>query len=175
MLNASHDVAVKHPAWVPIWAGVSYWLGPDLLRVLAAGVAVLMFVRRNVRAGVLLVVCGPLSGLMTLAAKSLADRARPSTMLVAVPQTSFPSGHAMETMAAVLALLAVVLPALRRATTAVVIALSVLDLVLVGFSRVALNVHYPSDVLAGWCLGYLYVMLCLAVICPKPLEYRVFR
>ncbi|BBX40520.1 membrane protein [Mycobacterium simiae] len=175
LLNAAHDVGVKHPVWVRVWAGISFWLGPDPLRLLDAAVAVLAFVRRNVRAGVLLVVCGPLNGLVTLAAKTLADRPRPSTMLVVVPQSSFPSGHAMETMAAVLALLAVVLPALHRATGAVAISVSALVLLLVGVARVALNVHHPSDVLAGWCLGYLYALLCLIVIRPKPLGTLAFR
>jgi membrane-associated phospholipid phosphatase len=32
---------------------------------------------------------------------------------------------------------------------------------LVGFARVALNVHHPSDVVAGWALGFLYYLLCL--------------
>jgi hypothetical protein len=31
----------------------------------------------------------------------------------------------------------------------------------------ALNVHYPSDVLAGWALGYLYVALCAQLIRPS--------
>lgn len=175
LLNAAHDIGVKHPAWVRVWAGVSLWLGPDPMRLLDAILAVVACVKRNVRAGLLLVVCGPLNGLVTLAAKTLAGRPRPSTMLVVVPQSSFPSGHAMETMAAVLALLAVVLPVLRRATGALAIVVSALVLVLVGVSRVALNVHHPSDVLAGWCLGYLYALLCLAVIRPKPLELRGFR
>lgn len=54
-------------------------------------------------------------------------------------------------------------------------AVSAVILVLVGFSRVALNVHYPSDVVAGWALGYLYVLLCLAVFRPKPLPRWAFR
>jgi undecaprenyl-diphosphatase len=31
----------------------------------------------------------------------------------------------------------------------------------VGFGRVALNVHHPSDVLGGWALGYLYFAACM--------------
>jgi membrane-associated phospholipid phosphatase len=87
-------------------------------------------------------------------------------MLVAAPATSFPSGHALEATSALLALLTFLLPVLSRATARAAIALTALSLLLVGVARVALNVHYPSDVLAGWSLGYLYFLLCLLVFRP---------
>ena len=129
------------------------------------------------RAALLLVACGLLNGYVSLAAKGLANRPRPSTMLAPVPQTSFPSGHAFETMAGWLALLAFVLPMMSWAVGRVAIAVSALCLVLVGISRVALNVHYPSDVLAGWALAYLYVLVCLCVsaLRPKPVARWAFR
>ncbi|MGH9480074.1 MAG: phosphatase PAP2 family protein, partial [Terriglobales bacterium] len=42
----------------------------------------------------------------------------------------------------------------------------------VGFGRVALNVHHPSDVLGGWALGYLYFAVCAWVIRPGAVDTR---
>jgi membrane-associated phospholipid phosphatase len=32
---------------------------------------------------------------------------------------------------------------------------------------VVLNVHYPSDVVAGWALGYAYFVVCLLMVPPS--------
>jgi membrane-associated phospholipid phosphatase len=168
LLNAAHDIAVKHPVWVGFWDVVSFSLGPVPLRVLGTVAAVAALVKRELRAALVLLACAPLSGLVTLAAKGLVNRPRPSTMLVAAPSSSFPSGHALEATSALLALLVFLLPMLSRAMGRVAMGLTALSLLLVGISRVALNVHYPSDVLAGWSLGYLYFLLCLLVFRPWP-------
>lgn len=166
LLNAAHAVAVKHPIWVRFWAGVSFALGPVPLRLLGVVATVAALAMRNLRAALVLLTCAPLSGLVTVAAKALANRPRPSTMLVPESATSFPSGHALEATAALLAMVCFVLPMLNRSTARAVIAVTALSLSAVGVARVALNVHYPSDVLAGWSLGYLYFLLCLLVFRP---------
>jgi membrane-associated phospholipid phosphatase len=56
---------------------------------------------------------------------------------------------------------------MSRSTGRVAIAVTALSLLSVGIARVALNVHYPSDVMAGWSLGYLYFLLCLLVFRPS--------
>ncbi len=83
---------------------------------------------------------------------------RPRPMLVShldlVYSSSFPSGHAMMTPVVYLTLASVLAASARRRSEKVLLlCAAVLLTVAVGVSRVYLGVHWPSDVLGGWCLG----------------------
>ncbi len=89
-------------------------------------------------------------------AKTFYDRPRPDLVPHGsyVYSASFPSGHS--TMAAATYLtLAVLIASLEpnRGTKAMVFVVALALIVAIGTSRVYLGVHWPSDVLAGWCLG----------------------
>ena len=74
---------------------------------------------------------------------------------------SFPSGHSMLSAAAYLsmgALLARVQS--RRRIKAFLIVFAMLLTLVVGFSRVYLGVHWPTDVLAGWTAGAIWALIC---------------
>jgi undecaprenyl-diphosphatase len=91
------------------------------------------------------------------------DRPRPELVSHLVTETSlsFPSGHAMLSAVTYLtlgSLTARILP--DRTTKVYVLVLAVLTTLLVGISRIYLGVHWPSDVLAGWCAGFAWAMLC---------------
>jgi len=94
------------------------------------------------------------------------DRPRPELVshLVSETSLSFPSGHAMLSAVTYLTLGSLAARFLHgRATKIYVLSLAVLSTVLVGVSRIYLGVHWPSDVLAGWCAGFAWAMLCWLV------------
>jgi undecaprenyl-diphosphatase len=98
--------------------------------------------------------------------KGFFSRPRPELVphLAQVFTSSFPSGHSM--MSAVVygtlgTLLARVAVGWRERVYILAVALIVSALV--GFSRVYLGVHYPSDVLAGWTAGIAWALLCWTV------------
>jgi undecaprenyl-diphosphatase len=51
----------------------------------------------------------------------------------------------------------------KRRQKAYVVGVAILLTFLVGLSRTYLGVHWPTDVLAGWCVGATWAMLCSAV------------
>lgn len=103
------------------------------------------------------------SALLNLATKQWFARERPSLWASIAPETtySFPSGHAMGSMT--LASVAVMLAWHTRWRVPVSLA-GMAFVVLVGMSRVYLGVHYPSDILAGWCAAGAWAVACYLLV-----------
>lgn len=118
------------------------------------------------RVAILLAIATAGGQALNLVLKQSFARERPAATLhlVEVNSPSFPSGHSMAASIFYLtsgALLA--RTARRRREKAYLIGCALLLTLAVGFSRVYLGVHYPTDVAAGWCAGAAWAILCLAV------------
>ena len=96
--------------------------------------------------------------------KAVIDRPRPPDPQVATHGSAFPSGHAAHSVLYVWAAVTIVLrlrPGMARGTLVVIAGIALT--VLVGLSRVYLNVHYLSDVSAGWALGAAAFSFCALI------------
>lgn len=143
-------------------------LGSAPVVSLICGVVLGYLVMIRKRAAALLVLVAIAGGgILNNVLKSTFERPRPDFIepLASVSSASFPSGHATFsaiTYLTLAALLARTTPRLRLRLYA--IAIGLLLTVLVGMTRVILGVHYPTDVLAGWCIGAAWSLLCWSVM-----------
>jgi Membrane-associated phospholipid phosphatase len=95
--------------------------------------------------------------------KTLYGRTRPEEplRLIEIDSLSFPSGHAMSS-ATIYLTIAVLLARIadRRREKVYLFSAALLLSFAVGFSRVYLGVHYPTDVVAGWAAGVAWAQVC---------------
>jgi len=120
--------------------------------------------KRRVALLVFACVAGGLLGSTLL--KAGFQRPRPDLVphRVVVSSSSFPSGHSMNAAATYLTLGAILARVQKKRRLRVfILSLAALLTLLVGFSRVYLGVHWPTDVLAGWTAGGVWAFLCWAV------------
>jgi membrane-associated phospholipid phosphatase len=79
------------------------------------------------------------------------------------PGRSFPSGHALNSLVGCGVLLLVLSPLLASVWRRVARAAAGLIVLLVGFARVGLGVHYLTDVVAGWTIGAAWLLVTAAI------------
>ncbi len=100
------------------------------------------------------------AGVLDALLKVVIDRPRPSldSPIAHAPGGSFPSGHALTAVVGSATIVLILLPVLHGAWRAVAWAVAALISVASGMCRVALGVHFVSEVLAGWVLGVAIVL-----------------
>jgi membrane-associated phospholipid phosphatase len=150
-----HAVAVSHAGFVSAMKLISDSGSALVWQVVLALVVVWLLWRRLPRLALFVVVSAAGSSLLNALVKTAVHRLRPvvTDPVAHEPGLSFPSGHAQAAVVGYGILLLIFLPSLKggwRRTATTVAAGMVLA---IGFSRVALGVHYVSDVVGGFVLG----------------------
>ncbi|MFW2350378.1 phosphatase PAP2 family protein [Qipengyuania sp.] len=106
--------------------------------------------------------------------KSLFARPRPAVVphLVEVTSLSFPSGHSMNSAIIYLTLAVMISRSFEeRRARIFVIGVAALLVLTIGFTRIYLGVHYPTDVLGGWIVGATWA-LAMGLIATRLQEDR---
>jgi undecaprenyl-diphosphatase len=132
------------------------WFGNSLTLTVVSIVAMIVLLVRGRRwPAVYVAVTASLGGLANSALKEVVGRARPVVEhpVAMASGKSFPSGHAMSSTVVYGVLLVVFLPLVAKRWHAPAIAVTVVLVLAIGLSRVALGVHFPSDVVVGHLLG----------------------
>jgi membrane-associated phospholipid phosphatase len=165
-----HEAARDSPVLVDVLDVVAVIFDPWAFRLVVLGVVVWLVRRGARRLAVWALLTMVLGGVAGITLKLLVERVRPvlDDPVAHAGGYSFPSGHALNSLLCVGVLILVALPGLGRTGRLTAYAVGLLVVLVTGFDRIALGVHFVSDVVAGW-------MLALACLAGTTVAFEVWR
>lgn len=131
-----------------------------------------LFIRKNKRVAIHITTVSVVSVTVLFLLKDILKRERPMVPLIAKAHGySFPSGHTLSSVTFYGMLMYIAWKNIRN-TTLKWITVSFLFILpfLVGFSRIYLRVHYASDVIAGLCVGIIWLLLAKWLLLSKGMD-----
>lgn len=156
-------LAQQHPVLVTFFLWVTRAGGIAPMCALAMGGAAYLWYRGHWRVAALVLLAPAVAVALFTIVKFIYARPRPVGLGGIVPSSySFPSGHATAS-AAICCTLAYVYWREGLVSRRTALSFAILVPLLVGFSRVYLNVHWATDVLGGWSAGLLIAVLSAAL------------
>jgi undecaprenyl-diphosphatase len=154
---------LKSPALDRLMDAATFLGSSPVLAAVVGLVVVILVVRRRPIEAALIVIA--LIGTLVLndVLKLLVQRPRPAFDWAEVwPETSFPSGHSMNSFVVYLAIALVCWRLGGRRQGTIALAFAIVLIVGVGISRIYLGAHWLSDVLGGYLAGALWLLLLVA-------------
>jgi len=135
---------------------------PNLLLAVSVSLGIILWVRKHNSEATTIAVTGAGAVGLNLLLKKLFARARPQLWerVVDVRFYSFPSGHAMISMV-IYGLLGYFLGSRFPKQRWWIYSLTVLLVAAIGLSRLYLGVHWPTDVIAGYTAGLVWLIACI--------------
>ena len=103
--------------------------------------------------------------------KNIFGRERPNFFrLIEISGYSFPSGHTTAATTMYLTLAIIALSNMNKLNKYFVFSIAALGIIIIGTSRIYLGVHYPTDVMAGICIGISIVSIVYSLYYNKLVE-----
>lgn len=158
--------------------GVTFLADPWTLVVLCA--VLLIFPKTTLRFGIPISIATGLGALAHKGLKHLIMRPRPDDVVALVSESSysFPSGHANAGLIFYFFLAFLIGRYLKQKKmddiAHLIYVIAAIIVFLIGISRIYLGVHFPSDIIAGWCLGGILLIIFITVYdAVYPLKYHL--
>jgi len=146
--------SIRTPELTTLMEGITYLGNWETIAILC--ILLLMYPSTRSKYGLPVASIAIVSVLVKSIVKAMVKRPRPDISLHLIEQGgySFPSGHALTSMAVYGLLFFLIMECFeeRKKKIRIMIICGFLSL-LIGLTRIYLGVHFPTDVLAGWCGG----------------------
>jgi len=169
-----HKFALAHSGFATAMRTVSAAGSPLAWWIVLIPVCGWLLYRRLPRLTLFVAVATIGSSLLNRAIKLAVDRARPhlSDPIASAAGKSFPSGHTQSALVGCGVLVLVFLPVVARRARPWLVAAAVLIVAVIGFSRIALGVHYLSDVIGAVLIGLAWLLVVTAAFSAWRREER---
>lgn len=160
-IHSSHSPLLFSIMKIISFIGSAYFLVPAMLVAI-----VFTLMKKNYYVSKLLLLSTLGSYLMNLLLKIIFQRGRPlEYFLVEQGGLSYPSGHSMVTMTFYMTLSYIISNRIENKDNKKFIYLfSYTMIILMGLSRLYLGVHWPTDVIGGYLIGYVYFNLSIILV-----------
>jgi undecaprenyl-diphosphatase len=167
-LRQPGDLAVPiGPSWVThALTDITSLGGTTVVTLMTALTIIFLLLSKRTSTAVFVLIAVAGGWLVSNSLKLGVARPRPDIVphLVEVHDLSFPSGHAMLSAVTYLTLAALLSRTQASQTIRIYfMVVAVFLTLLIGMSRVFLGVHYPTDVIGGWCAGAAWASACWLV------------
>lgn len=160
------SVNVISPGLTPVMKGVTYFASATFLQITYVALVVVFLFRQSWKRAIEITTIGLGGYTVNYFMKWFFHRPRPANPLIdPLTNFSFPSGHAMSGFIFYGLLTYLVWKTdLPKPYKYVVGGVLILFALLIGFSRIYLRLHYPSDVVAGFCIGFAWLALSIWIM-----------
>jgi undecaprenyl-diphosphatase len=159
--TGSNGLIAGHHAVISVIKTITLLGSSPVLWSVIGATALVLLLRRQWRLAAFVIAAGGGAIALGPVLKVLVGRLRPvlAHPVAHAPGNSFPSGHALGSIACYGALLLVFLPAARGRWRTVLISVVAALVAVIGVSRILLGVHYVSDVVGAWAIGICWLGL----------------
>jgi membrane-associated phospholipid phosphatase len=137
--------------------------GPGVIIGVTLISAIVLYLKHRRRAMTMLLLGVGGAAIINLVLKTAFQRVRPELWVQVVTEKSFsfPSGHAMASSALALTVILMLWHTRLRYPALI---LGTLYIGIIGLTRLYLGVHYPTDVLGGWLVSFIWVFIVHSVL-----------
>lgn len=157
--------SIQNPILTPIFITITNFGSTLPLIILTILLSIFLLLRKKYSHLILLISSMLLGLVLELSIKYLVHRLRPSYSLIQERLFSFPSGHTtMATIFFTILLYSIIENIKNKKIKVYLSAIALILIILIGFSRIYLGVHWFSDVIGGFILGILINSIALLVM-----------
>lgn len=153
-LNVGEFVIDHQVSWLnSVCVVLSFMFEPIYVALFIFLLGLFLWIKKYRDEAIFFVFVSSFSGALIYLLKHIFVRARPAVQFLAETGYSFPSGHALISVVLFGSLLYFSLKVKNQLYKFSLVSLSILGILILGLSRVYLNVHWFSDILGGYFLG----------------------